>query len=689
MMRSLYSAVSGLKGHQTRMDVIGNNIANVNTTGFKSSRVTFEDMISQTLSGASKPSNDLGGTNPKQIGLGVGVGSIDLLFTDGSVQSTGKNTDLALSGNGLFIVNDGTKDYYTRDGAFQFDADGNYVLPSSGMYVKGWMASDGSLSAAGEPGKITIPSNKAMDAVATKKIDFTNNLNTDTTEYDIDTVTVNYSDGTSDTGITNYSPIVSAKDVISLKFSSNEEITLDDTATYNFTTAVNPARQTLWTSKIKSVTANTTGGVKQLTLGTGDVIKSINGDNSLTTSISLSSGTYKIGETYEIKGTIKTGGVNTSGVGSGLTTLTVDLTDAANKGETVTIKVPNPENFSYSDGDEVSFSLPITSISAEAGAVVTAANGQSDTLQDALDVTSEDQTYVRVGRTSDGKVTTVSRQSAGATFNNKKVSSVTINTKTGETLSGLIGAKYTSDSKYYPPITTTATIYDSQGSEYSVPIILSKTATNQWSVSLTGGTNSAVITNSDGNQVSLTLDADDIVFDTFGQYVSGKGKISATYTGSTEKTKAEKEDITFNLAQLTQYSGETTVKPSADGHSSGTLSSVSIDSSGIITGTYSNGVKQTEAQVAVASFTNASGLEKTGNSLYSRSNNSGKDDGRPTVGTASALGVTITPSALEMSNVDIADQFTDMIVTQRGFQSNSKLITVDDELLETVINMKR
>ena len=417
MMRSLYSAVSGLKGHQTRMDVIGNNIANVNTTGFKSSRVTFEDMISQTLSGASKPSNDLGGTNPKQIGLGVGVGSIDLLFTDGSVQPTGKNTDLALSGNGLFIVNDGTKDYYTRDGAFQFDADGNYVLPSSGMYVKGWMASDGSLSAAGEPGKITIPSNKAMDAVATKKIDFTNNLNTDTTEYDIDTVTVNYSDGTSDTGITNYSPIVSAKDVISLKFSSNEEITLDDTATYNFTTTVNPARQTLWTSKIKSVTAKTTGNVT-LTLGAGDVVNTINGGSSLTTSVPLTSGTYKIGETYEIKGTIQTGGVNTSGVGSGLTTLTVELTDAANKGRTVTIMVPNPENFSYSDGDEVSFSLPITSISAEAGAVVTAANGQSDTLQDALDVTSEDQTYVRVGHTSDGKVTTVSRQSAGATFNN-------------------------------------------------------------------------------------------------------------------------------------------------------------------------------------------------------------------------------------------------------------------------------
>ena len=107
MMRSLFSGVSGLKNHQTRMDVVGNNISNVNTTGFKSSRATFTDMLSQTLNGASAPTGTIGGTNPKQIGLGSSVSSIDLLFTNGSVQSTGKNTDLALSGSGLFVVSDG------------------------------------------------------------------------------------------------------------------------------------------------------------------------------------------------------------------------------------------------------------------------------------------------------------------------------------------------------------------------------------------------------------------------------------------------------------------------------------------------------------------------------------------------------------------------------------------------------
>ena len=127
MMRSLFSGVSGLKNHQTRMDVIGNNISNVNTTGFKSSRVTFSDMISQTLTGASRPiGGQIGGTNPKQIGLGSAVAGIDLLFTNGSVQSTGKNTDLCLSGDGLFAVSpdgEGKQKYYTRNGAFSFDAD--------------------------------------------------------------------------------------------------------------------------------------------------------------------------------------------------------------------------------------------------------------------------------------------------------------------------------------------------------------------------------------------------------------------------------------------------------------------------------------------------------------------------------------------------------------------------------------
>jgi len=135
MMRSLYSAVSALRAHQTRMDVIGNNIANVNTYGFKKSRATFQDIFYQTLRSGSEPSANLGGTNPQQIGLGAGLGTIDTFHTQGTAAPTGRGTDLMIQGDGFFVLTDGTNTYYTRAGNFDFDAEGNLVQPGTGYYV--------------------------------------------------------------------------------------------------------------------------------------------------------------------------------------------------------------------------------------------------------------------------------------------------------------------------------------------------------------------------------------------------------------------------------------------------------------------------------------------------------------------------------------------------------------------------
>lgn len=140
MIRSLYSAISGLKNHQVKMDVIGNNIANVNTTGFKKSRVTFSTMLSQTLKGASAPITggppNIGGTNPMQVGLGVSLGSIDQIMTQGSVQSTGNPTDMMIQGPGLFVLTtNGTDRVYSRAGAFSLDALGYLVDPGTGAQV--------------------------------------------------------------------------------------------------------------------------------------------------------------------------------------------------------------------------------------------------------------------------------------------------------------------------------------------------------------------------------------------------------------------------------------------------------------------------------------------------------------------------------------------------------------------------
>ena len=142
MLQAMYSGISAIEAQQTSLDVIGNNIANVNTTAYKAGRVTFEDQLSQTIQGASTPSANVGGTNPQQVGLGVRVSSIDTVMAQGGLQSTSKPTDMAIQGNGYFMLGDtnGTGVSYTRDGSFSLDSSGNLVNSSSGAYVLGWKA---------------------------------------------------------------------------------------------------------------------------------------------------------------------------------------------------------------------------------------------------------------------------------------------------------------------------------------------------------------------------------------------------------------------------------------------------------------------------------------------------------------------------------------------------------------------
>ncbi|MDR2079229.1 MAG: flagellar hook-basal body complex protein, partial [Treponema sp.] len=186
MMRSLYSGVSGLQNHQTRMDVVGNNISNVNTTGFKRNRVNFQDMIYQQLQGASRPTEDLGGVNPKEVGLGMSIASIDTIHIQGSLQTTGIQTDLAIQGTGFFILKEGDKSYYTRAGAFSLDEEGLMVNPANGMRVQGWMARDVDgvqlIDVSRDVENLIIPIGAKDAARATTGVDFACNLDKRTPE---------------------------------------------------------------------------------------------------------------------------------------------------------------------------------------------------------------------------------------------------------------------------------------------------------------------------------------------------------------------------------------------------------------------------------------------------------------------------------------------------------------------------
>lgn len=391
MLRSLYSGISGLRAHQTMLDVTGNNIANVNTTGFKGSSTQFEDTLSQLTQGASGPQPATGGTNPAQIGLGVKVAAVTTNFTQGSAQTTGKATDMMISGDGFFITSRGGRQLYTRAGSFGFDAGGRLVGPDGGI-LQGWTA----------------------DAA-----------------------------GVVNTG----SPI--------------GDVTLSPTATI-------PA-------------------------------------------------------------------VTTSQVGV--------------------------------DGNLPSDAAPGTSLERD------------------------------------------------------------------------------------------IKVFDANGTARNLALTFTKTA---------GGWNIAA------------ADAD-----------GATGAGSLAFTGGKQAAGAALTvgGITVDLGAVTGYAGMTTVAAtSQNGSSAGTLEAFTLGSDGSLIGSFSNGLKQTVGRIALAKFTNASGLEKAGDSSYTVTANSGTAQ----VGQAGDPGFgTLAGGALEMSNVDLSQEFTNLIVAQRGFQANARIITTSDQVLQELVDLKR
>jgi flagellar hook protein FlgE len=175
MIRSMYSAISGLRNHQTMMDVVGNNISNVNTNGFKASSTVFTDVLSQTLSGGSAPAI-LGGTNPAQVGLGSRMGAINTDFSQGSMQRSGRNTDFAVQGDGFFVIESGGEQLYTRSGSFSLDANGNLVT-NDGAYVQGWSPQANGVVDTNQPvGPLTVPTGALIEPTGTSTVQMSGNL---------------------------------------------------------------------------------------------------------------------------------------------------------------------------------------------------------------------------------------------------------------------------------------------------------------------------------------------------------------------------------------------------------------------------------------------------------------------------------------------------------------------------------
>ncbi len=185
MGTAMFTGITGLLAHQRRLDVVANNIANVNTTGYRGARVLFQDLFSQTLEGGVAPSGNFGGTNPEQVGLGAGVASIDVDHAQGSLITTGAAADMAIQGNGFFVLSDGATQFFTRDGSFALNSEGVLIDPATGRRVQGYMADqNGVIDSAAKPTDITIPLGTEQLVRATENVVLTGNLSSDTASGD-------------------------------------------------------------------------------------------------------------------------------------------------------------------------------------------------------------------------------------------------------------------------------------------------------------------------------------------------------------------------------------------------------------------------------------------------------------------------------------------------------------------------
>lgn len=575
MMRSLYSGVAGLKTHQTRMDVIGNNIANVNTTAYKSSSMTFSELMSQTTQKASgaNAATGVGGTNAKQIGLGVKAGAINTaITTQGSAQSTGNPFDIMITGDNFFVVSNGSENFFTRDGSFYVDGAGNLAMTSTGYNVMGW-------------GVDETTGNIKQDTVTALRIMSAANMT--------------------------YPPEATTQANISGILDENDkDVTSANgkTVNLNFFDARGYSYTAKFTFKQSSGTASNEYSMELTKLldSTGaeiDISKVKFGDNSTQT---LQTPVTFAGDTYEWDGK------------------------------------------------------------------------QLKTKADKKVVAN-----LRVAFNADGSLIDTSNDAAAA-----KAQQETL-----DAIAAAYGYEGSTDEflKLYQK--------DAKGTEVTVETMLgnmAKTTTAQGDL---------VLTTDKDKDKPMTMD---------GRFFEGVKVIFDTDTGKLKQVGSNVTDfktnvdftplggnfsnITIDLSECTNYdnkgtstigatSGDLDGPGTGCGRRLGDMIGVSIQKNGMIYASYDNGMTKLLGQIATAAFANASGLEKEGDNLYSATLNSGEFDG---------IGVDITAGGgymstgqLEMSNVDLSSEFTEMITTQRGFQANSRIITVSDTLLEELTNLKR
>lgn len=637
-MAAFYAAVSGVKGQLFSMSIVGNNISNTNTHGFKTGRVTFRESLVQTLRGASAPRENYGGQSALQVGLGMQVGSVDVDRTQGMLQQTGIVTDLAVDGDGYFILSDGQTDYFTRAGNFVFDANGNLTSPSTGLIVQGWLANEvGNIPTGAPLEDLTLPFGETSPARASTEVQFSANLDA----------------GASD---------------------SIAELT---------------GAGTTGISAVSGTAADGAGGVHSITITGANATRSTaTGTNTASVALTGNETLTSLGVTDASTMTITMDGGDTYTV-LGLTTDSTvgELVQAINNlGAGVTAEITGGEvkltrNY-YGDGTiyniETSVGVAgdiVAEIFGSTGSAFTANSGTASTL-------AATDTFSPTGRVAMAaeNLTLMYDENNGLVTGIADVGDGGISILAENGMAAGTATISTEDTQHL----TSILVYDTLGVEHTLNMTFTKSAVqNQWywessfedNEIVMGGRTGSIEFNSDGSFRTFN-------FDDGSEFLS-----FAPETGADNLRVAFETGTPNSFNGLTQFSSPFTAKAiGQDGYGMGNLSEITVDTSGKITGLFTNGVLRSMGQVVLSTFKNPEGLTRIGGNLYQVSPNSGHSI---TGAAGTTIDAAIVSKSLEMSNVDLAEEFTRMITAQRGFQANARVITSGDEILMDLMNLKR
>ena len=700
MLKSLFAGVSGLQSHQVAMDVESNNIANVNTVGYKYSRANFSDLLAQTRSISTAPQGQLGGQNAVQVGLGSSVSSMTRIFSQGSVQNTDKNTDVAIQGDGFFIVSpdSGNTYKYTRAGDFKFDANGNFV-DNAGFITQGWSrdAATGIVDTSSPISNIRIPPGLTTPAQSTGDITLKANLNSGPKVSSFSAAYEVKSTSTGEAVDANGRAINSGN--MGVMFNEiGEALSLqeDQGVWASFKSAELPQGNAILGGAVAmDISFNVDPSVSPLpvniTVPAGPTTNSgLVNANAFLAAINAKTAITGVEATVSPTGQLTL--INTNARSSA--SHNIDFTD--NAGTTGVTTGTNQTAYRYkynptSAAAVVGNDKTFTTMANLRSAMQAQARSEGGALN-GIEVTVNKQGKLEVnnaGTSADDydinlKITAIS---TGTVIENQKFTQnmLAMNTVIP---AGSGGTAY-SQSFTAATHSSSIDIFDSLGSKHTVRMDFRKTALD----AATGSTWDMKISVPSPGAIDTIVPFDEktgtVRFNNDGS-LSTFNPPNISYTGNNGSAADQQIDLKFGTSNafdgMTSFDSDSATSGiSQDGYTGGEISGIRIDQSGALIGSFTNGRSFALAQIGMAKFTNNEGLATEGGNVYVQTANSGD----PIIGTAATAGRGfIQSSSLESSNVDLSTALTQLIIIQRGYQANGKTITTSDQLLQTLIGLK-